>query len=184
MSKNVISDDGIGISPSHCLTYAMPVMAVHFLYGPVAILQGIYAKYFGVALTTIASVILIARLFDAFSDPLIGYVSDSYCRRVGNRKPFIVFGAILLVVSSYFLYVPIDPELVTSDTRISKMYFLGWFLAFYLSFTLFEIPHLAWGGEIAKNSLQKNSIYTFRTLFMFLGHILFFLLPLLPVFNS
>lgn len=166
------------------LSYALPVMAVHFLFGPIAILQGVYAKYFGVALTTIAAVILVARLFDAVSDPVIGYFSDRIYHRTGSRKVFVVLGALMLLVSSYFLYVPVDPGLVNSETKVNEFYFLLWFLIFYLSFTLFEIPHLSWGGEIATSSGNKNTIYTVRTLCLFLGHILFFLLPLLPIFES
>ena len=47
------------------------------------IVQGIYAKYFGLALTTIAAVVLLVRISDAITDPLIGYLSDRYQDRYG-----------------------------------------------------------------------------------------------------
>jgi Na+/melibiose symporter-like transporter len=147
-------------------------------------MQGIYAKYFGLTLISIAFVILIARLFDAVSDPLIGYFSDRYYSRKASRKPFVFIGGVLFVISSYFLYVPVNPESVTSATQVSVTYFLCWFILFYLAYTLFEVPHLAWGGEVANNSTEKNKIYAFRTLFIFLGHIIFFLMPLLPFFET
>ena len=172
------------LSKYQSINYAMPTLVVNILVGPVAIMQGIYAKHFGLALTTIAFVMLVTRLFDAVSDPLIGYCSDRYYARRGSRKPFIFVGGLLFVISSYFLYVPVDPESLTATTKVSATYFLCWFLMFYMAYTIFEVPHLAWGGEIAGNSTEKNQVFAYRTLFVFVGHILFYLMPLLPVFET
>lgn len=166
------------------LLYALPVVSVYFLLGPMAVLQGIYATSFGVPLTTIATVLLISRLFDAVSDPVIGYLSDRYYTRRGSRKPFFITGGILFVVSSYFLYVPFDFETLTASTHVSTHYFLGWFLVFYLAFTLFEIPHLTWGGELATTPDKKNSLYGYRAAAGLFAGILFYILPLLPIFET
>lgn len=167
------------------LSYGLPLLSLYFLFGPISILQGIYAKYFGVALTTIAAVLLIARLFDAMSDLLIGYFSDLYCVRRGSRKPFIVVGAILFTISSWFLYVPFgfDP-MQSNNSSVSTEYLLAWFLVFYFSYTLFEIPHIAWGSDLASDSQEKNTVYGMRSLFVFLGSLLFFSVPLLPFFET
>lgn len=168
------------------IAYALPSVTIAFLVGPVAtILQGIYAKYFGIPLATVAAVILMARLFDAISDPIIGYLSDRYQHHLAGRKLFIVSGGLLFIVSSYFLYAPL--ELSSQSTQVGNVsvpYFLGWFLAFYLSFTLFEIPHLAWGGEIAMSAHDRNKLYGLRALASYIGLLLFFVVPLLPFFES
>ncbi len=156
--------------------YALPVLPVAFLMSPLAVLQALYAKHFGLKLEVIAAVLLVSRLFDAITDPLIGYVSDRYCARGGTRKPFIAVGGLLLLVASWFLYVP--PE------NVSAGYFLFWFLIFFLSFTLFEIPHMVWGGEMALSSQEKNKVYGFRAFFSVLGALLFYALPLLPLFDT
>ena len=159
-------------------------MVVAFLFGSIGILQGIYAKYFGMALTTIATVLLISRLFDAITDPLIGYFSDRYYAKHGSRKPFVMIGGLLLILSSYFLYVPIDPNNLTATTVVSTVYFSGWYLLFYLAWTLVEIPHLAWGSEITSRTHEKNKIYSFRALSVNIGLLLFYLVPLLPFFET
>ena len=74
---------------------------------------------------------LIARLFDAISDPIIGKVTDNYYLRKGTRKPFIRVGGMLLIVSAYFLYVPVDFLYQASK----EIYFLCSFIAFYLGYT-------------------------------------------------
>lgn len=156
--------------------YALPVITVYFLIGPLTTLQGIYAKYYGLSLTAISLVLLISRLFDSISDPLIGYISDRYYARTGSRKPFILVGGLLLACSGCFLYLP--PEGVTS------LYFLVSFLAFYLGYTLFEIPHLTLVGDLAGSSDAKNSLYSWRVAFMFLGGLIFYIVPLLPIFET
>ena len=164
--------------------YSLPVIGLAFLMGPIAILQGIYAKYFGMPLTTIAGVLLIARLFDAISDPVIGFLSDRYYARTGSRKLFMVVGAILFVISSYYLYVPLAFHTSTEASSVSPSYFLFWFVLFYFAFTLFEVPHLAWGGALCESSQEKNRIYAWRSVTTFLGSLLFFSMPLLPVFET
>ena len=143
------NDTKLHLETYRTLNYALPTVVVAFLIGPVAIIQGIYAKYFGLSLTTIASVLLIARLFDAVTDPLIGYFSDHYYARTGSRKKIICTGAVLFIISAYFLYVPHGIGSSAPYDPISTACFLTWFLIFYLGWTMFEIPHLAWGSELA-----------------------------------
>lgn len=166
------------------LAYGLPVLSLYFLMGPITLLQGIYAKHFGLALTTIATVLLIVRLFDAFTDPVIGYCADRYYARRGNRKPFIIIGAVLFLISSWFLYVPFGFDPAQGHTGVSAGYFLGWFLAFYLGYTLFEIPHMAWGSELATGSQEKNTVYAVRSFFVVFGGLLFYAMPLLPWFET
>ena len=156
--------------------YAIPRIAVASLFAPINIVQGIYAKHYDLALTTIALVILSVRLFDAFTDPLIGYLSDRAYLKSGTRKPFMAVGALIMTASGYLLYSPPDD--------VSALYFTLWFLAFYLGFTLFEIPHLAWGGEISTDSHAKTQTYNLRTATAFSGMVLFYSIPLLPIWES
>lgn len=156
--------------------YVLPVLPVTFLMGPLAILQSIYATHFGLALTTIAAVLLISRVFDAVTDPIIGYYADKYHDCHGSRKPFVIAGGLIFVISSWFLYVPPD--------GVSAEYFLFWFLAFYLGYTLFDIPHLAWGSELTHGSKDKNKIYGLRAFCVYLGGLLFYAMPLLPIFET
>ena len=163
-------------SSAQAIAYALPMISVAFLLGPIVIVQGIYAKYFGLSLTAIGTVILVARLFDAVTDPLIGFFSDKYQVRTGSRKVFVASGGVLFIISSYFLYTP--------NENVSAAYFLSCLLAFYFSWTLFEIPHLAWGAELASNSQSRNRIYSFRLCGLFIGQLLFYFVPLLPLFKT
>lgn len=159
-----------------CLAYAMPVITTACLMTPLGVLQGIYAKYFGLPLTVIATVLLLSRLFDAITDPLVAYYADRYYQRTGTYKPIIVTGGLLFIFCSYFLYVP--------PADVSVFYFTSWFFAFYFAWTLFEIPHLAAGSKLAKTSEEKVRIYSFRSVACYSGWIIFYIIPLLPIFSS
>lgn len=163
------------LSSRNCLTYSLPQVTVFWLVAPIGVIQGVYAKYYALSLTTLAGIILFARIFDAVTDPLVGFYSDRYYQRFGTRKPFMLVGGLLLIVSSYLLYVP---------QSIGVAYFIGCFVIFYAAYTLFEIPHNAWGTELATQSKDKSLIYTCRSVANYMGLTLFYVVPLLPIFES
>ena len=171
------------LSLTDSLSYAAPYLTMTWLGAPIPILQGIYAKYYGFSLTTLATIILLARFFDAITDPLIGYYSDRYARRTGTRKPFILAGGLLLILSAYFLYVPVGGD-VGESSNVSVAYFTFWFMALYLAMTLFEIPHSAWASELASTSTDKAKIFSVRSVAGSLGMVCFYLVPLLPFFAT
>ena len=85
------------------IAFAIPLIGSTLLLSPViAVLGGIYAKYYGLSLTSIAGVILAAKLFDAVTDPLIGYYSDRWRLKIGSRKPLILVGVLLVRKSLSF----------------------------------------------------------------------------------
>lgn len=178
MDNSVLKETTDGtVSSFQSMTYALPVFVSGFLLYPVQLLlAGMYAKYFGLTLTTIASVVLFARLFDAITDPLIGYFSDRYRTQKGTRKPWVVIGGLGVVVSSYFLFVPPD--------HVSVSYFFGWYMALYLAATIAEIPHISWGGELANSSKQKSKIYSIRAACVYCGLLLYASIPMLPIFEG
>lgn len=157
------------------LAFALPTLPVYLIYGSITIVQGIYVKYFGLTLSEVAKIILIARLVDALTDPVIGYFSDRYYLNRATRKIFVFVGATTFVISSYYLYVP--PPIVSGE------YFLFWLVMFYISWTLFEIPHMSWGNDIAYSYYDKNRIYGIRIFGVFIGYIFFFAIPLMPIFE-
>ena len=58
------------------------------------------------------------------------------------------------------------------------------FVLFYLGWTLFEVPHLAWASELATETHEKNKIFGFRTATGYVGALFFYAIPLLPFFST
>jgi glycoside/pentoside/hexuronide:cation symporter, GPH family len=164
--------------------YALPVLSLTFLGGAAMVMKGIYVKYFGLDLMVIALVVVWAKVFDAVTDPLVGYWSDRCRARWGSHKPIVVFGGLLFIVSCYLFYVPVVVETHHGETTVSTGYFIGCYLLFFLSMTIFNIPHMAWGSELTRDANRQRIIFGWRSFFIYVGQMLFYLVPFLPVFDS
>lgn len=151
--------------------YSAPAFSQSFLVGPaISVLQGIYAKHFGLTLDEIALVIFVSRLFNAVSDPIIGMLSDASRARLGSRKPWLIAGSIVAVVACWFLYVP--------PGRVTVLSFLGWFLLADIGWSMTEVPYSAWMAELTEDYAERTRIATWRSVGRYLGMIAFFGLPL------
>lgn len=161
---------------SRCVAYASPHFTACWLIASMAVVKGVYAKYYGLPLATIAGIVLIASLFDAITDPLIGYYNDRQYNRTGTRKPFMLLGAPMFIFGAYFLYLP--------PSEVGPFYFGCAYIALFLGWTLFEVPHIALAGDIAPNTTDKTLIYSIRNMAFYGGKICFYMVPLLPIFES
>jgi len=141
-----------------------------------SILAGVYAKNFDISLTALGTAMLMARLFDAISDPLIGYLSDRTRSRLGPRKPWVALGLVMTVISTFYYFIPPDSADAT--------YFMIWYMAATLSWTMVQIPLLAWQGELSHDYNERSRISTYRVIGDRIGRLSFALLPLLPIFVS
>ena len=159
------------------VAFSMPLIGTMLLMAPVvAVLAGIYAKYYGLSLTSIAAVMLAARIFDAVTDPLIGYYSDRWRLKTGSRKPLILVGGLLMIPSAYCLFVP--------PSDVGAWYFAIWYMTFYFGLTLYIIPYYAWAHEFTETSKDKAMVFSAINISGQTGSALFYVLPLLPFFIS
>lgn len=150
--------------------YALPAMPLAVVLFPSqAILPGFYAQHTAIPLATIGLILIIARAFDAVVDPFIGFMSDSTRTRWGARKPWMIAGALVLALSVSRLYAP------ASD--VGAAYYLGWFVAFYLGYSLIEIPYKAWGTELARDYVDRSRIATAVAILFGIGNLAFAFAP-------
>lgn len=136
-----------------------------------AILPGFYAQHTAIPLATIGVILTISRAFDAIVDPLIGYCSDRTKSRWGSRKPWVLIGTVVLAISMPRLYMP-GPDATAGS-------YLFWFLLFYFGYSLIEIPHKAWGTELARDYLGRSLIATALAVAFSIGTLLFAAAPFL-----
>lgn len=152
--------------------YAAPVSTTTFmLAGSTTVLPGLYAKYFAVPLSTIALLMFAIRLGDAFVDPVIGYGVDRWHARGGSRRAVALVGLLCLGASGWFMMSP--------PANPGAGWFGVWMLLAYFAWSLFEIPHNAWGTELARGYGERARLYGIRTIGYYVGSLLFFVVPLL-----
>lgn len=146
------------------------------------VIPAFFAKHTAASLATVGLVLMAARLYDAFADPTIGFLSDRTRSRLGRRKPWLLAGGILAALSGYFLFNP-HPD-------SGGLYLLIVCLGFYTAYSMMAVPHSAWGSELSRNYSERSAIsglLTFASvggLLLFMGLPVLLSSPLLPLFET
>ena len=145
------------------LAYGLPALPLASLYFSIYVLIGeFYFKNYGLALSIIGSIFIIIRLFDAFTDPIMGYISDNFPLRFGKRKPWVLIGGILFIFSTWMLFVPIYKS-------VDIEYFFFWLLISAIGWTIAYAPYYAMGAELSMDYLERSKVTFCRELFTILG---------------
>lgn len=115
-------------------------------------------------------ILIIPRLWDAVSDPLIGHFSDNLRTRWGRRRPFLLVGGIAVAVSFVLMWwVPKYPGASEEARQWMQLgHILGWLLIFYTAVNLFEIPHGALGMEMSSDTDERTRLFSAKS---FLGNL-------------
>jgi Na+/melibiose symporter-like transporter len=145
------------------------------MVGPaMGILHGFLAKNYGLSLWAMGMVFIVARLFDAVTDPLVGIASDKLRRRFWGRRSWLVVGVMLSLVAMYFILI--------KSEALTPAYFCIWMLVSFLAWTLSEIPYLAWGTEIAEDYNERTKLFSYKAAMGYLGSLIYLVLPLIIMF--
>lgn len=156
-------------------SYAFPAMALAVIGIPVYVyLPKFYSDTMGISISTVGILLMVVRIFDALTDPVIGYASDKISTRFGRRRPFIALGAVGLSISILFLFIP--P--VSSGTNLT-LYFGFWLFALFLFWTLVTIPYESLGPELTTNYHERTTLFGLRDGFLICGTLLAAAFPVL-----
>lgn len=136
-----------------------------------------YADTLHVSPTAVGAMMLLGKAWDAFTDPAMGYVSDTTRSRWGRRRPYVLIGAIPMGFCFYLLFSP--PDWLSHNQLL--WYLLAVSLALYTFFTIFTIPYLAWGAELARDYHERTAVVQIRALCGLVGGIVGSSLPLVLV---
>jgi len=123
----------------------------------------------GLAAPLAGIAILIAKSWDAVNDPMMGFISDRTRSRWGRRRPFLLFGALPLLLSMWFFFSA--PDFTSRQT----MGFLWATFALCLlntAYTVVNIPYGSLTPEITKDYQERTSLNGFRFSFAVIGTIL------------
>ncbi|MEM1164684.1 MAG: MFS transporter [Planctomycetota bacterium] len=103
----------------------------------------------------------IPRIWDAFSDPMMGNISDNWRSRHGRRRPFIFVGAILMGLS--FALIWMVPTTWGHDAQLA--YFLITSLVFFTCLTIFAVPFNSLTYELTADYHERTRIQAYPTFF-------------------
>lgn len=135
-----------------------------------------YARQFGMPLTTLAGVLLGARLLDAFTDPLIGRWLDARL----NRSPGSAWlagwpAAVALVLGFWALFFP--PIALTGSAMGLLAWCAGALVVTYTGFSVLTVLHQAWGARLGGDEVQRVRIVAWREGLALVGVLVASVLP-------
>ena len=140
---------------------------VNFLYpGFLAITVGISPYWIGI-------VILVARIWDAITDPLMGYISDRTQSKMGKRRIYLVIASPFVLLSMYLLFFPF----AFSSLALRVIAVLTSYLIFTTVQTSVMIPYYSLSSEITSDYQKRASYNSYRLGFSIFSSILCVAVP-------
>ncbi len=148
---------------------ALPLAALNLpLY---VYLPTFYSAGLGLDLAAVGGVLLLARLFDMVIDPAMGEIGDRLRTPWGQRRPWLVLGAPLLLYASWKLFMPAE--------GVGTGYLLFWSCAAYIAWTALLLTYAAWGAELTDAYHERSRVTGVREGFVIAGILLAASLPFL-----
>ena len=116
-----------------------------------------FTNVFGLSFADAAALMLIARMFDVVTDPLMGTIADRTQSRWGTYRPWLIFGSIPFGI--IFACLLFTPELGPTGKRV-------WAYTFYLLmmavYTLVNVPYGSLLGVMTSDDNEKNEFSSYR----------------------
>ena len=94
------------------------------------------------------------RIFDALTDPIMGFISDNTKSRWGRRRQYVFIGGLIMGIAYIFMW-QLYPE---SGLDYNFAYFMFWSFIFYLGLTIFSVPYVAMGYEMSSDFHERTNI--------------------------
>lgn len=153
------------------LAYGAPGLPLALMGIPLYVyLPPFYANELGLGLAAVGTALMLTRIWDVITDPVVGYLSDRIPGR-HRRKWLMGAGMPLLIVSLWFLLRPDD------DVGLWHLYL--WGLAAFLGWTMIQLPYTSLGAEADPSSHGRTRLAAGREGLALVGTVLAAALPIL-----
>lgn len=102
----------------------------------------------------LSAIYFVPKLFDAITDPIMGFITDNTKSKWGRRRQYVIIGALITGISFAFMW-----QLYAEDSvNYNFYYFMIVSLVFYLGITIFSVPFVAMGYEMSDDFHERTSI--------------------------
>ena len=129
-----------------------------------------YADTLGMNLATVGALLLLARIFDAVQDPLLGLLSDWRKARTGGRLGLVLLGVPFLGLGMIGLFSP-------RSTIALGVWLTGALLVIYTAYSMVSISYQAYGAELSSDYHERTRITAVREGISVVGVLLAAALP-------
>lgn len=148
--------------------------------GGVAMMSCVMLKYMtanGIAIALASTIMMIAKLWDAITDPIMGFITDNTRSKYGRRKPYMFWGGLSLLLCIFLVFLPIR------DWGVSIGGFTAYIIVMYLLWntcsTVTQVPFCSMASDISPSFKERNNANTVKLIFNAIASGLAYVLPLL-----
>lgn len=121
-----------------------------------------YTDVFGVSAAAAGTMFLVTKIFDAFTDPVMGAVADRTNSRWGKFRPYLLFGALPMAGAAVLTMT--TPDL---DEGGKLIWAYGTYTLMMLCYTILSTPYSSLAGVITADAKERNSVFSLRFFFAY-----------------
>lgn len=163
------------------LSYAAGDCACNFSFALKSYLFLFYTQFIGLPVYVWSIIILLAQIWDAINDPIVGSLVDTLpAGKRGKYNTWIFYGSIVLLVSGAGLFVPIPNAPMWVKILVAC---LGYFL-WDLSYTMVNVPYGTMAGVITADSNERAELSLWRSIGSFVPNIIIAIIIPIFVYDS
>lgn len=170
--KSVVQNGLNGrISFSQMAAYGAGGIIPIALFNIAGILVGLMGNIsLGLSAFWLGLILIIPRLWDALSDPIIGHLSDNTRTHWGRRRPYLLIGGILVALFFVIIWWIPKGDMVrvwfpseSGYQAFQLVYILITLLLFFTAVNIFEIPHGALGMEMTNDYHERTRLFSAKS---------------------
>lgn len=175
--------EGQKLSPKVKLGYGVCDLGGNLFFTVIAFLLLNYlTDTVGLAAGLAGIAVAIGKIWDAVTDPMVGYLSDRTKSRWGRRRPYVLFGSFPLFITMIIMF--------TNPRLSNQTYIFIWATLAYCilctAYTLVNIPYNSLTPELTQDYHERTSLNGYRFGFAVIGTLLGAgaALPIVGAFSS
>ena len=127
-----------------------------------------YTDIVGLAPAAVSVIMMLARIWDAINDPMMGAIAERTRSKFGRFRPYIAFGAPFLAIFSVLTFTnPFSGKSTAGVIWAAAIYIIAGML-----YTLVNIPYGAMASVMTEDADQRNILNTSRNIGMNLGMVI------------
>ncbi|MGI6213633.1 MAG: MFS transporter [Christensenellales bacterium] len=123
-------------------------------------------------------IIMLARIWDAVNDPMMGVISDNTRSKWGRRRPYIFAGGFLLTVAFALLFMPLYG---IQSVAVKFALYLFAMLFYNTVSTVILVPYTSLSTEISADYMEKTKVNTIRLIFSMVSSMISGLVPMVLI---
>jgi len=112
----------------------------------------------GLAAGLAGAAVMIGKAWDAVTDPMMGFISDRTLTRMGRRRPYILIGAIPMMLALWLFFT--HPNI--SDQAMLMLWAIGTLMLVNTASTVINVPYTSLTPELTDDYHEKTSLNGYR----------------------